>query len=179
MHNESKVPTNPSHIIKLSTLQKRNLGIVSHCLIIMVFNFLIFIIFFFAYMSGNFSKKMYTLNVSFNFSAANPHGVRTVEVCQKAFMHVYAITEKRVRLQREKLICQYGITPQTRPECPSGTPSRTQDQEPVSEPIDLRRKRDPPPMIPISLKAPDKDIALVHNFFLNQLWKPEYIGTAT
>jgi len=102
-----------------------------------------------------------------------------VEVCQKAFMHVYAITEKRVRLQREKLICQYGITLPTQPTRPTDTASRTQGQEPVNEPIDLRRKRDPPPMIPILIKAPDKDIALVHNFFLNQLWKPEYIGTAT
>ncbi|PNF39311.1 hypothetical protein B7P43_G16551 [Cryptotermes secundus] len=112
-------------------------------------------------------------------SAANLQGVRTVEVCQKAFMHVYAITEKRVRLQREKLICQHGITPHTRSTCPADTVSRTQGQEPVNEPIDLRRKRDPPSMIPILMKAPDKDIALVHNFFLNQLWKPEYIGTAT
>lgn len=102
-----------------------------------------------------------------------------MEVCQKAFMHVYAITEKRVRLQREKLICQHGITPHTRSACPVDAVSRTQGQEPVNEPIDLRRKRDPPSMIPILMKAPDKDIALVHNFFLNQLWKPEYIGTAT
>lgn len=29
---------------------------------------------------------------------------KTIEVCQKAFMNVYGITEKRVRLQREKLI---------------------------------------------------------------------------
>lgn len=111
--------------------------------------------------------------------AANLQEVRTVEVCQKAFMHVYAITEKRVRLQREKLICQHGITPHTRSTCPADTVSHTQGQEPVNEPIDLRRKRDPPSMIPILMKAPDKDIALVHNFFLNQLWKPEYIGTAT
>lgn len=31
---------------------------------------------------------------------------KTIEVCQKAFMNVYGITEKRVRLQREKLIAR-------------------------------------------------------------------------
>ncbi|PSN33094.1 hypothetical protein C0J52_19413 [Blattella germanica] len=120
-------------------------------------------------------------------SKQQQQNVQTVEVCQKAFMNVYAITEKRVRLQREKLICHYGIAPRIRPMCPSETP-RLKAQEQISspkqedeQPIDLRRKRDPPPMIPIPLlmKAPDKDIAIVHNFFQNQLWKPEYIGTAT
>lgn len=33
-------------------------------------------------------------------------GIPIVEVCQKAFMNVYAITEKRVRIQRERLIVQ-------------------------------------------------------------------------
>nr|CAD7261674.1 unnamed protein product [Timema shepardi] len=36
----------------------------------------------------------------------SPEGVMVTEVCQKAFMNIYAITEKRVRLQREKLISQ-------------------------------------------------------------------------
>ncbi|XP_069701220.1 uncharacterized protein [Periplaneta americana] len=115
----------------------------------------------------------------------NQKGVQTVEVCQKAFMHVYAITEKRVRLQREKLICQHGIAPRTRPVSPENTVSYKDGQAAVNEewrgdqPIDLRRKREPPPMIPLLIKGQDNDIALVHNFFLNQLWKPEYIGTAT
>lgn len=33
-------------------------------------------------------------------------GVATIEVCQKAFMNIYGITEKRIRLQREKLIAK-------------------------------------------------------------------------
>ena len=121
-------------------------------------------------------------NVSFP-GAKNSEQKQRVEVCQKAFMNVYAITEKRVRLQREKLISQHGIAPLRRNVCPPDTQRRQEGVSvlPTDEPIDLRRKREPPPMIPIPLlmKAPDKDIAIVHNFFQNQLWKPEYIGTAT
>lgn len=40
------------------------------------------------------------------FDGRTKPGIPIVEVCQKAFMNVYAITEKRVRIQRERLIVQ-------------------------------------------------------------------------
>lgn len=116
------------------------------------------------------------------------HLINTVEVCQKAFMNLYAITEKRIRLQREKLILQ------TRSD--AGMPV---DEKDLSTPLwahDLISELGPllmnkqilanistfrgkslPPEIPTKiLLAIDNDIAIVSNFFCNQLWKPEYTG---
>jgi len=97
--------------------------------------------------------------------------IKTAEVCQKAFMNVYGITEKRIRLQREKLITQLrndtlesiGANPTTL----------------KSQPTQTVAKEIPPPPALIPLEPMDSisyDISLVNNFFQNQLWKPEYIG---
>lgn len=74
--------------------------------------------------------------------------VNTVEVCMKAFMNVYGVTEKRIRLQRERMISEL----------------RKETNDDVA--LELA-----------SLDAlPPASIDTVDSFFLNQLWKPEYIA---
>ncbi|KAK7868181.1 hypothetical protein R5R35_003049 [Gryllus longicercus] len=151
----------------------------------------------------------------------SPPGLKLVEVCQKAFMNVFAITEKRVRLQREKLIARVLQTkipkvatapaisaptstlvtfPMPMSELPvtMGTVQRRQVKvgqigevglwrdEPVFE--SAKPKSDVDIMKPLLSLTPNQieiwkerhhEIDLVDNFFSNQLWKPEYINTAT
>lgn len=110
--------------------------------------------------------------------------VKTVEVCQKAFMNMYAITEKRVRLQREKLIMK------SRHEAEERRIEAEEMQTSVSVARDLAAGVIRPLLLsqsgntdttPVTLPSQilssiDHDIAVVNNFFRNQLWKPEYIG---
>lgn len=122
-------------------------------------------------------------------NADKKNEVNTVEVCQKAFMNVYAITEKRVRLQREKLISKSikdaGMSSSTGD---TGSPLWTHDLITELGPLLMNKEilanvkkfgnsstlpKDIPTKI---LLAIDNDIAIVSNFFCNQLWKPEYIG---
>lgn len=91
-----------------------------------------------------------------------PHGRgKTIEVCQKAFMNVYGITEKRVRLQREKLIARL----------------RDRSPPPMS-PVNLLMDEDNSGQVEEGEENETLAIALVDSFFQNQLWKPEYIGIA-
>lgn len=96
----------------------------------------------------------------------NP-GTRNVEVCQKAFMHMFAITEKRVRLQREKLIAKVKADQREDDDLDLFTEAQM---------CELRRTT----VFPIDFDAfrteLDRDVAIVNNFFINQLWKPEYIA---
>lgn len=128
----------------------------------------------------------------------SPPEVKLVEVCQKAYMNVFAITEKRVRLQREKLISEVGartiITIPRRqikvgqigevglwrdePVTPPSVRQTARDYiddtvNPIQQPLPTRQQQE------IALTARQHDIALVDNFFRNQLWKPEYINMAT
>lgn len=179
------------------------------------------------------------------------------DVCQKAFVSAFVITTKRVRLQREKLICSMGLNSysshgkarahdnsngyvvpaaagfnipsdcelRTEPDAAAaaaaatsavtikkvrqqtagdvegdeaGSEVRTTERDPTASAPDetstatKRRKRRvvDDPLIPLGLIMPegvtiapvtaspdhDRDIAIVNNFFSNQLWKPEYIG---
>ncbi|KAL1129188.1 hypothetical protein AAG570_013718 [Ranatra chinensis] len=91
-----------------------------------------------------------------------------VEVCQKAFMNVYGITEKRIRLQREKLIAKLRndtIESMSQACEDKGSNDETDKSEPV--PSATTNK---------DAGITQFDIALVDRFFRNQLWKPEYIG---
>ncbi|XP_066991601.1 uncharacterized protein [Anabrus simplex] len=138
----------------------------------------------------------------------SPPGVKLVEVCQKAYMNVFAITEKRVRLQREKLIAEVGgrplITPPRRqikvgqigevglwrdaPVSPSNV-RQTREYEhsrmgPLQQALTTSRLHHEVTITPkqpeITLSAKQyHDIDLVDSFFSNQLWKPEYINMAT
>ncbi|XP_075224977.1 uncharacterized protein LOC142326389 [Lycorma delicatula] len=114
----------------------------------------------------------------------------TVEVCQKAFMNMYAITEKRIRLQREKLILKSRIDAgmPMNDNIKEGTPPLwTHDLIAELGPLLMNKEilanissfgnNSLPPDIPTKiLLAIDNDISIVSNFFCNQLWKPEYIG---
>ncbi|XP_049778255.1 uncharacterized protein LOC126175481 [Schistocerca cancellata] len=113
----------------------------------------------------------------------SPTGARLIEVCQKAFMNIFVITEKRVRLQREKLIVEVMGT--------KGIPHVQHKRHPhdvfttnklplqsADEPVDMTIPRNTTEVDVTILKEREHDIALVDNFFMNQLWKPEYINTA-
>ncbi|XP_014274253.1 uncharacterized protein [Halyomorpha halys] len=84
---------------------------------------------------------------------------KTIEVCQKAFMNVYGITEKRVRLQREKLIDRL----------------RNRSPPPLS-PIHHYMDEDLSGQMDEGEEDGTLAVAIVDSFFQNQLWKPEYIG---
>ncbi|XP_017777814.1 PREDICTED: uncharacterized protein LOC108563599 [Nicrophorus vespilloides] len=146
--------------------------------------------------------------------------VKTVDVCQKAFVSAFVITTKRVRLQREKLISSMGLnsyghhrgaaikpaaSPQTSENLDEAETSSSQDVGMLPSQCELiataegssnktsgrggRKRVVDDPLIPFGLVVPegvtiapvtatpdhDRDIAIVNNFFSNQLWKPEYI----
>lgn len=112
-----------------------------------------------------------------------------------------------MRLQREKLISSMGLNSYSHTKnhkLPSETaklalPSREspskgdEDDEEEEEDADGngQMKMVDDPLLPLGLLVPDgvtiapviatpdhdRDIAIVNNFFSNQLWKPEYIGT--
>ncbi|XP_063221394.1 uncharacterized protein LOC134530483 [Bacillus rossius redtenbacheri] len=117
----------------------------------------------------------------------SPKGVKIAEVCQKAFMHIYAITEKRVRLQREKLISELSFPPPVLP------PPKVENNKPSvmlsdvfikdlinsSHVMQYAQLNAAPTAQSEYIRNLDKDIALVDNFFMNQLWKPELINTPT
>lgn len=133
-----------------------------------------------------------------------PSREETVEVCQKAFVSAFVITTKRVRLQREKLISSLGLnsyaknsskaTNTTTANVAHETIRTEEDEEEEDDDLSIcetaRRMMDDP-LLPMGLFVPegvtiapvvatpdhDRDIAIVNNFFSNQLWKPEYIGT--
>lgn len=104
-------------------------------------------------------------------------GCYTIEVCQKAFMNVYGITEKRIRLQREKLIARLrGDNPERN--LRGGTMQTAND--------DAMKCSNSKLMMDQSIQAnqtssntgiqEDDELSIVDTFFRNQLWKPEYIG---
>lgn len=131
-----------------------------------------------------------------------PSREETVEVCQKAFVSAFVITTKRVRLQREKLISSLGLNSYAKNSNKATTVHTTQgvvrteedDEEEEDDSLsmcDTARRMVDDPLLPLGLLMPegvtiapvvatpdhDRDIAIVNNFFSNQLWKPEYIGT--
>lgn len=135
-----------------------------------------------------------------------PSTEETVEVCQKAFVSAFVITTKRVRLQREKLISSLGLNSYAKNGSKTtNTTVHTHIQEAIraedddeededdsaSNMCDTAKRMVDDPLLPLGLLVPegvtiapvvatpdhDRDIAIVNNFFSNQLWKPEYIGT--
>lgn len=105
--------------------------------------------------------------------------VKYVEVCQKAFMNMYGITEKRIRWQREKLILKSRILAE----------KKCKELEEMDRTLSLARSLGAgcQPLFAFLEKsnclhlseqlmgAIEDDVALVNNFFHNQLWKPEDI----
>lgn len=130
-----------------------------------------------------------------------PSREETVEVCQKAFVSAFVITTKRVRLQREKLISSMGLNSYAKngkgnaAAVHAADAGRTEEEDEEDEEDnssgDAGRRMLDDPLLPLGLLVPegvtiapvvatpdhDRDIAIVNNFFSNQLWKPEYIGT--
>lgn len=132
-----------------------------------------------------------------------PSRENTVEVCQKAFVSAFVITTKRVRLQREKLISSLGLNSYAKngSKATHTTPVNTvhetikieEDEEEDDDDFlsETSKRMMDDPLLPMGLLVPegvtiapviatpdhDRDIAIVNNFFSNQLWKPEYIGT--
>ncbi|CAG2060338.1 unnamed protein product, partial [Timema podura] len=97
---------------------------------------------------------------------ASPEGVMVTEVCQKAFMNIYAITEKRVRLQREKLISQTYLV------SAAGEQPVVKFSDFFNSPTNLQNTQTPMTQTEY-INNLNKDMALVDNFFMNQLWKPD------
>ncbi|KAK9502468.1 hypothetical protein O3M35_011244 [Rhynocoris fuscipes] len=97
--------------------------------------------------------------------------IRTIEVCQKAFMNVYGITEKRIRLQREKLIARLRADYPERNVHLGAVEDFGAANEYHSSGVSHRHQ------------AEDEDyedqLSIVDTFFRNQLWKPEYIGISS
>ncbi|XP_014243070.1 uncharacterized protein LOC106663054 [Cimex lectularius] len=86
-------------------------------------------------------------------------GVKTIEVCQKAFMNVYGITEKRIRLQREKLIAKL----------------RSDSME-IKEKMEEPKAENHVSQVQQVTTQISEEQFIVDSFFRNQLWRPEYIG---
>ncbi|XP_065199543.1 uncharacterized protein LOC135831173 [Planococcus citri] len=106
--------------------------------------------------------------------------VKYVDVCQKAFMNMYGITEKRIRWQREKLILRSRYLAE----------KQKKELEEMDRTLSLARSLGAgcQPLFAIMEKnsqfkhlseqlliAIEDDVMLVNNFFHNQLWKPEDI----
>ncbi|BET02938.1 Hypothetical protein NTJ_15756 [Nesidiocoris tenuis] len=88
-------------------------------------------------------------------------GVATIEVCQKAFMNIYGITEKRIRLQREKLIAKLRRK--------AAESENTAVLQMLGNRVEKQKAEEP---------QWTSEQALLQAFFCNQLWRPEYIGMA-
>uniref|UniRef100_A0A224XUY9 Uncharacterized protein n=1 Tax=Panstrongylus lignarius TaxID=156445 RepID=A0A224XUY9_9HEMI len=105
-------------------------------------------------------------------------GCRTIEVCQKAFMNVYGITEKRIRLQREKLIARLrGDNPDRH--FRAGTIRAGSDETMIyskSNSIISQSNQSNQTSSSTGVHGDDDELSIVDTFFRNQLWKPEYIG---
>ncbi|XP_054285554.1 uncharacterized protein LOC129002067 [Macrosteles quadrilineatus] len=106
---------------------------------------------------------------------------KTVEVCQKAFMNMYSITEKRIRLQRERLIIKSRYEAEERrieAEEMKTSVSVARDLVAGIKPLLMSQTENATiTSLPSQLLSSiDHDITVVNNFFRNQLWKPEYIG---
>lgn len=105
---------------------------------------------------------------------------KTVEVCQKAFMNMYSITEKRIRLQRERLITKSRYEAEEKrieAEEMKTSVSVAKDLVASFRPL-LMSQSDNAPITSLPsqlLSSIDHDITVVNNFFRNQLWKPEYM----
>lgn len=105
---------------------------------------------------------------------------KTVEVCQKAFMNMYSITEKRIRLQRERLITKSRFEAEEKrieAEEMKTSVSVAKDLVASFRPL-LMSQSDNAPITTLPsqlLSSIDHDITVVNNFFRNQLWKPEYM----
>uniref|UniRef100_A0A8D8TLJ5 Uncharacterized protein n=2 Tax=Cacopsylla melanoneura TaxID=428564 RepID=A0A8D8TLJ5_9HEMI len=112
------------------------------------------------------------------------------EVCQKAFMNVFLVPEKRVRAVREKLVASKRIIIEKEMAQAQVMNSEletavkiAQDLAAGCKPLLQMLQQNHPNKISdeddsfdISgqlLNAIDSDIELVNNFFYNQLWKPE------
>lgn len=120
-------------------------------------------------------------NSELESNSINP--VKYIEVCQKAFMNMYGITEKRVRWQREKLILKARILAEKKREEleeMDRTLSLARSLGAGCQPLfALLEKSNCSHLYEQLMGAIEDDVALVNNFFHNQLWKPEDIMNKT
>lgn len=105
--------------------------------------------------------------------------IKYVEVCQKAFMNMYGITEKRIRWQREKLILRSRYMAEKEKkelEEMDRTLSLARSLGAGCQPLFAFLERSNCKQLSEQLLvAIEDDVRLVNNFFHNQLWKPEDI----
>lgn len=96
-------------------------------------------------------------------------------------MNMYAITEKRIRLQRERLITKSRYEAEEKrieAEEMKTSVSVAKDLVASFRPLLMSQQRDNAPITTLPsqlLSSIDHDITVVNNFFRNQLWKPEYM----
>lgn len=113
------------------------------------------------------------LDISMSFN------IKYIEVCQKAFMNMYGITEKRIRWQREKLILKSRFLAEKKRkevEEMDRTLSLAHNLGAGCQPLfALLEKSNCTHLSEQLMGAIEDDVALVNNFFHNQLWKPEDI----
>lgn len=96
-------------------------------------------------------------------------------------MNMYSITEKRIRLQRERLIIKSRYEAEERrieAEEMKTSVSVARDLVAGIKPLLMSQTENATiTSLPSQLLSSiDHDITVVNNFFRNQLWKPEYIG---
>lgn len=97
-------------------------------------------------------------------------------------MNMYSITEKRIRLQRERLITKSRYEAEEKrieAEEMKTSVSVAKDLVASIRPL-LMKQSDNAPITTLPsqlLSSIDHDITVVNNFFRNQLWKPEYIDS--
>lgn len=103
-----------------------------------------------------------------------------VDVCQKAFLNLFGLSDKRLKTVRELLIIK------ARQKHMKRMMEKEENQIEVSLAKDLAQgclplmalfnKEDSKKVSDQLMTAISNDINLVNNFFCNQLWKPEYIN---
>lgn len=111
--------------------------------------------------------------------SAGSTDMKYVEVCQKAFMNMYGITEKRIRWQREKLILKSRYLAEKKKkelEEMERTLLLARNLGAGCQPLfALLERSNCKQLSEQLLVAIEDDVAMVNNFFHNQLWKPEDI----
>jgi len=108
------------------------------------------------------------------------NGYNCVDVCQKAFLNLFGLSSKRIKILRELLIIKsrqkhikrmmeieenqievYLVKNRAQGCLPLIAPFNTEESKHLSDRL---------------MTAISNDINLVDNFFYNQLWKPEYMN---
>lgn len=116
-----------------------------------------------------------------NTNNVKPAPVLTnVEICQKAFINIYHITEKRIRYLRERLIVKSRFLAERKQKKIEETQrilSIAHDLGAGCQPlIAVLEKTNSLHLSNQIFAAIENDVFLLNNFFRHQLWKPEDIS---